>query len=148
MVQEIDQQLIMEDLKRDISRGIEQYCRCKFPPDYIADERIYCQKDNLVFEGRIISTEESDSEDLLLDMEKWLSSDPAIIARGELLKVVKNNTFVATPATPTIVDTTPQSSFPVGPVIGCVAVLGLITLTVAVVIGAFLCHKQRYKKIE
>ena len=93
-LQKTEPETIMEDLKRDISRGIEQFCRCKFSTDYITNESLTCHGETLAFEGRVISTDDRDSSNLVSDMQKWLSSGPTVIARGEQLKVVNIDTKV------------------------------------------------------
>ena len=80
----------MTDLARDFSRGIELTCRCKFPDTYITDGQLMCVNEELMYQGRIISTDDRDSTGLLAEFEKWLLSEPVVIARGEVLKLVKN----------------------------------------------------------
>ena len=47
----------MDDLIHEIAKGIEQFCRCGFPSEYIAEERLTCNKTDLhrvLLQGRII----------------------------------------------------------------------------------------------
>ena len=142
----------MEDLKRDISRGIEQFCRCKFSTDYITNENLTCHGETLAFEGRVISTDDRDSSNLVSDMQKWLSSGPTVIARGEQLKVVNIDTKVEMNSSTINRNTTVEvpvspSQLPLGPVIGAViGVMALLALVVAVVIGTWLCRRRRSVK--
>ena len=80
----------MTDLAREFSRGIELTCRCKFPDTHITDGRLMCVNEELLYQGRIISTNDRDSTNVLADFEKWLLSEPVVIARGEVLTLVKN----------------------------------------------------------
>ena len=142
----------MEDLKRDISRGIEQFCRCKFSTDYITNESLTCHGETLAFEGRVVSTDDRDSSNLVSDMQKWLSSGPTVIARGEQLKVVNIDTKVEMNSSTNNGNTTVEvpvspSQLPLGPVIGAViGVMALLALVVAVVIGTWLCRRRRSVK--
>ena len=142
----------MEDLKRDISRGIEQFCRCKFSTDYITNESLTCHGETLAFEGRVVSTDDRDSSNLVSDMQKWLSSGPTVIARGEKLKVVNIDTKVEMKSSTNNRNTTVEvpvspSQLPLGPVIGAViGVMALLALVVAVVIGTWLCRRRRSVK--
>ena len=88
---------IVEDLARDISAGIELVCRCEFPSDYIADRQLKCNNQSLVFQGRIVSTNISESTDLLADLTKWISTEPTVTAKGEELHVMKNSNEKAEP---------------------------------------------------
>ena len=142
----------MADLKRDISRGIEQFCRCKFSTDYITNETLTCHGETLAFEGRVISTDDRDSSNLVSDMQKWLSSGPTVIARDEQLKVVNIDTKVEMNSSTNNRNTTVEvpvspSQLPLGPVIGAViGVMALLALVVAVVIGTWLCRRRRSVK--
>ena len=145
---------IVDDLARDISRGLELTCRCTFPSDYITDERLMCLNDTLTFSGRIISTTERSSLDLFADFEQWLSTEPTIIAKGESLSVVVSDTTgmpsetASTKTAPTVVadkqEGGSESSFPMGIVGGAGGgVFLFIVLTVALIIGAtMVCKRQ------
>ena len=89
--QKIEPAEIVEDLARDISRGIELTCSCRFPSNYIIDRELKCDKENLIFSGRIISTNERNSTNLLADFKKWLLSNPTIIVKGETLNIVNRS---------------------------------------------------------
>jgi hypothetical protein len=151
---------IVEDLARDVSRGVELIFRCKFPSDYVADGKLACLNETLMFEGRMISTYDRDSSASFADFEKWISSGPSVIARGELLKVISSKTTSSsdgeTPNTDGDANTKPptisineqeteQSISLLAPVVGAVGGVGIIALLVAVVVGAILCHRQRSK---
>ena len=131
---------IVEDLARDISRGIEHICNCEFPIDYIAERQLLCRNTSLVFSGRIISTNNSESTDLLADLEKWLSTDPTLTAKGEDLHLVKNDTKPTDKATePAKKEDTSANGFPVtiivapvGGVVFLVILLGVAIVTVMV----------------
>ena len=131
----------MVDLARDFSRGIELVCRCKFPDEYIAEGQLMCLTDNVMYQGRIISTNDRDSTDLLGDLKTWLSSEPVIVAQGEVLRVVKDSTNVRPGKTPSIepmgqAETSGDnfSVSAVGGVIGVVCVLVLLAVVLVIVI--------------
>ena len=81
----------IEDIVEEISSGIEQYCQCHFSKDYIIDTIFLCDKDrpeNVIFQGRIIGTNERDSEDLVEQLDKWKSNKPTVVIQGTQLQVV------------------------------------------------------------
>ena len=137
-----DTEDIVEDLARDFSRGIELTCRCSIPSDYIADGRLTCQNQNLIYQGRIISTDDRDSTSLLADLQEWLSSFPVIIAQGEELKLVKNE---PEPSIETAKqEDSPTEGFPVstvGVTAGAAAILVLLVIVVAGTVVA--CRRKR-----
>ena len=80
-----------EDIVEEISRGIEHYCQCHFPKDYIIDTMFLCDKErpeNVIFQGRIIGTNERDSEDLVEQLDKWKSNKPTVVIEGKQMQVV------------------------------------------------------------
>ena len=144
-----DPEEIMVDLARDIGRGVEFICHCKFPDKYIANGQLMCQNDSLIlYQGRIISTDDRDSSDLLADLEKWLSSEPTIIAQGEVLKIVKKSTIPEkTPTVERPVEQTDTSSDDIlAPIFGGVAgvVAVLVILAVGVIMTVVVLRKHRY----
>ena len=79
----------------DITKGINQSCPCQFTNDYIGDGRLLCDQDTChraVFQGRIISTNDRNSTELLEDLEKWVSSKPTVVVQGVQLQVVSDET--------------------------------------------------------
>ena len=140
-IQAQDPEEIMVDLARDFSRGVELVCRCKFPDSHIANGQLMCLNDNLIYQGRMIGTIDRDSNDLLADFETWVSSEPTVIAQGEVLKVVKKSGIKPenTPSVEPIGQPdTPQDSIPVsvvGGVAGVVGVLLLLAVVGTVVVG-------------
>ena len=80
-----------EDIVEEISSGIEQYCQCHFPKDYIVDTMFLCDKErpeNVIFQGSIIGTNERDSEDLVEQLDKWKSNKPTVVIQGKQVQVV------------------------------------------------------------
>ncbi|CAI7993603.1 hypothetical protein GBAR_LOCUS1283 [Geodia barretti] len=116
---------IVEDLSRAFSSGIELTCNCTFTSDYIADGQLTCRNDILIFQGRIISTTDRNSTDLLTNFETWLSTDPTIMARGEELKLFKNERFT---------ESENRNQSIVGATAGVAAVLILLVALVIVLI--------------
>ena len=144
-----DPEEIMVDLARDFSRGVELVCRCKFPDSHIANGQLMCLNDNLIYQGRMIGTNDRDSSDLLADFETWVSSEPIVIAQGEMLKVVKKS-GIKPENTPSIepigqADTS-QDSIPLSVVGGVAGVVGVLLLLAVVVIVTVVVglRKRRY----
>ena len=78
-----------------VTVGIDQLCHCQFSRDYIGDGRLLCDQEECnraVFQGRIISTNDRNSTELVEDLEKWVSSNPSMTVQGELLQVVSSET--------------------------------------------------------
>ena len=78
-----------------VSNGIDMICRCNFTSDYITDETFECDEVNpdlIIVNGRIISTNNRDSSDLVGDLEKWVSSGPTVVVQGKELRVVSSET--------------------------------------------------------
>jgi hypothetical protein len=143
---------ILEDLARELSRGIELFCQCTLPNTYIADGNLKCSKQELMFQGRIISTNERDSSDLLADLEKWISTTPTVIARSELLKVVYDGRVTSTNALTSESaeqqENTTTSSFPIPVVTATVGVIVVVCIIVGLVLGIVSCRRFRSKKTQ
>ena len=78
-----------------VSNGIDMICRCNFTSDYITEETFECDEVNpdlIIINGRIISTNDSDSSDLVGDLEEWASSGPTVVVQGKELRVVSSET--------------------------------------------------------
>ena len=114
-----------------------------------------------MYRGRIISTDDRDSTDLLAEFEKWLSSEPVVIARGEVLKLVKNPITEMTTQMTTELKETPsikpleqneteasQDDIPM-PIIGGIAGVAavFVLLIVVVIVTALVLRKRRYSII-
>ena len=85
----------VEDLVQEISKSIDQYCGCDIPTNYIADGKFTCREDKpewVIFQGRLISTNDRDSSDLLVNLEEWLSNKPTVVIQGKELRVVSSET--------------------------------------------------------
>ena len=132
----------MTDLAREFSRGIELICRCKFPDTYITDGQLMCVNKELLYRGRIISTHDRDSTDLVEDFEKWLSSEPVVIARGEVLKVVKNPTIEMT-SEPSEQNKASPNDIPVSIIGGIAGVAAVFVLLIVIVIVIVVVLRKR-----
>ena len=143
---------IVEDLARDISKGIEHICHCEFPSDYIAERQLLCHNTSLVFQGRIISTKNSESTDLLADLQKWLSTEPTLTAKGEDLHLVKNDTKPTDKATePAKKEDTSANGFPVtivAPVGGTVFLVIILGVAIVTVMVWYRQRSARLKPLE
>ena len=117
-----------------------------------------CQNDSLIlYQGRIISTNDRSSSDHLADLEKWLLSEPTIIVQGEVLKIVKKKSATELVTLSTIPEKTPAIERPVeqtetssddilAPIFGGVAgvVAVLVILAVGVIMTVVVLRKHRY----
>ena len=111
----------------------------------MCDEKVV----NLVmFSGRLISTTDRNSSDLVLDLEKWVSSEPTALVQGEELQVVSSNT----PSSDKPQDSSqkPPSSAKKqegsslsGTIAGTVAVVAVVVLVVIIVISVVVCYRLR-----
>ena len=129
----------MDDLIHEIAKGIEQFCRCGFPSEYIVEERLTCNKTDLhrvLLQGRIISTNDRDSSDLVGDLEKWVSSGPTVMIQGKELRVVSSETS-SDPSS----DGEQEGSSPPWAVVGTFAAAGFCLLTVIVCVVYFKCKR-------
>ena len=84
-----------EDMVKNITTGINQFCHCQLTGNYIGDGRLLCDQEAChiaVFQGRLISTNDRNSTELVEDLEKWVSSNPTVTVQGEQLQVVSSET--------------------------------------------------------
>ena len=143
MLQEEEPRKIVEDLARDISRGIELICHCGFPSDYIADGKLTCNNQRLVYQGRIISTNDRDSIDYLGDLQKWISTEPTLVVKGEQLHLVKNDSKFTERAPTTEPAQTSANSFQVMTAVAPVGVVVVLVLTLSVSIVTIIVYRRR-----
>ena len=132
----------MDDLVHEIAKGIEQFCRCGFSSEYIAEERLTCNKTDLhqvLLQGRIISTNDRDSSDLVGDLEEWVSSGPTVVVQGKKLQVVSSETSPDASS-----DGEQEGSSPPWAVVGTFAAAGfclLIIIPLIVCVVYFKCKR-------
>ena len=83
-----------ERLKLAISDALSERCSCSFSQSYIADEQFLCSNgsstDIVVFRGRLINTQDTDSMELLLHLQEWLLTDPTVALGGVSLQAAEN----------------------------------------------------------
>ena len=98
-----------------------------------------CHNGTLIYQARIVGTDDRDSTQLLVDLEKWLSGGPTIIVQGEVLKLVIPGT------TPTLQpeqeESSSDSGLVYGSVAGVVAVLLLLSATVFLTVVVLCKHR-------
>ena len=78
-----------------VSNGIDMICYCNFTSDYITDETFECDEVNpdlIIINGRIISINDRNSSDLVVNLEEWVSSGPTVVVQGKELQVVSSET--------------------------------------------------------
>jgi len=142
-------------------------CNCALSAKYIANPDLICMENStggVIFQGRLISTEDMNSTEMVSRLERWAQTKPIIVAKGVKLTIagicsehlrgldcIMDNTPPTTAPTipPTdnttkILMTPTQDSNPTGigaadsqlnvPVIGASAGGGVLLLIVAVVI--------------
>ena len=67
-------------------------CDCHIPANHIANARMICEEEDLskvVFQGRMIITEDRSSSQLADDIASWVSTDPHLVIRGVQLEADK-----------------------------------------------------------
>ena len=132
----------MEDLVQEISKAIEQFCRCEFTGDYIAEERLTCNKRDphlVLLQGRIIGTNDRDSSDLLVNLEEWVSSGPTVMIQGKELRVVSSETSPDASS-----DNQQEDSKLSVTVVGAIAAtLSVVVITIIIIIGVVYCRYKR-----
>ena len=128
----------MENFAREMSKGVGETFDCTFPSNYIGGQ-LMCQNQNqILFQGRLISTDNHNSIDLLVDLEAWLSQEPTVLVQGEELRLVSNKTLTPEMTSPS----GKHSKFSLVPIIGGGA--GTVVIIVIMFIGTVaLCHKSR-----
>ena len=95
-----------------------------------------CHNGNLIYQARIVGTDDRDSTQLLADLEKWLSGGPTIIVQGEVLKLVIPETA------PTLQEeSSSDSGLVYGSIAGVVAVLLLLAATVFLTVVVLCKHR-------
>ena len=128
---------IAEDIAKNISKGIELMCNCTLPSDYIAERKLSCQNQKLVFMGRIISTAERDSTDLLADFELWITTQATITSKGKEFTVTEYKNI----STATAPESAPVAI--IGASVGAAVAALLVIVTVSIAAAVLVWHKQR-----
>ena len=73
-----------------IARELMGICTCTLSAKYIADTDLICVEnsmDQVVFQGRLISTDDMNSTDIILHLEHWAQTEPTVTAKGVQLTV-------------------------------------------------------------
>ena len=143
-------------------------CNCAFSEEYIADPDLICLENNasgVIFQGRLISTEDMNSTEMISQLERWAQNKPIIVAKGVKLTVAgicsehpRGLDCIMDNTRPTVMTPT-QNSNPTGvgvteshsivPVIGAGAGGGVFLLIAAVVIlivVVLVVRRRRYKR--
>ena len=133
------------DMVREITKGINQSCHCQFTSDYIGDGRVLCDQEachRAVFQGRIISTKDRNSTELLKDLERWMSANPTVVVQGEQVQVVSGETQ------PSLHCDKEEESDVLGAMEGSLVavILVLLCIITATVCGVIYCKWRLVKK--
>jgi len=157
-----------------VARELMGICTCTLSAKYIADTDLICVEnsmDQVVFQGRLISTDDMNSTDTILHLEHWAQTEPTVTAKGVQLTVSNlcsvhleqlgqsGCTTVNTPssttpteesqstATPTIEIFTPQEQSLVIPIsAGAIGgVLFLIIIVVVLIVVVVVLRRRRSK---
>ena len=112
-------------------------CNCTLPSDYIAERKLTCQNQKLVFMGRIISTAERDSTDLLADFELWITTQATITSRGKELTIAEYKNISTATASESV------SAAIIGASVGAAVAVLLVIVTVSIAAVVLVWHKQR-----
>lgn len=145
-------------------------CNCAFSEEYIADPDLICLENStsrVIFQGRLISTEDMNSTEMVSQLERWAQTKPIIVAKGVKLTVAgicsehprgldctmdntRSTVMTSTPtqnSNPTGVGVTESHS--IVPVIGAGAgggVFLLIAVVVVLIVVVLVLRRRRYKR--
>jgi len=149
-------------------------CACTLSAKYIADTDLICVEnsmDQVVFQGRLISTNDMNSTNIILHLEHWAQTEPTVVAKGVQLAVSNlcsvyleelgqsgcitvNTPSSTTPTeesqsteTPTIEVITPMKESSVVPISAGVigGVLFLIVVVVALIVVVVVLRRRQSK---
>ena len=123
------------EIAHELSKGIEQICRCNLSSDYITDTKFTCENEHLViFHGRIISINDRDSSDLAGDLETWVSTKPTIIVQGKELQVISSDVEQE------------DSNNLSGVIVGAVVPVIILLLLISAVVSGIILFRRRIKR--
>ena len=80
----------LKALLQAVAKGIQSFCGCRFTSHYIAEGILTCDREAaavVVLRGRIVGTNKS-SHDLMVDMERWINTEPLVVVGGAQLRVL------------------------------------------------------------
>ena len=83
----------IEDFIDRISVEFSKTCDCHIPAENFADERLICETkrtDKVVFQSRLVVTDDKNTTELLADIIKWADTNPHVVVQGIQLNVDKN----------------------------------------------------------
>ena len=78
------------DLINGFSIELSRECDCHIPLDHFSDERLICQPEDaskVVFQGRLVVTEDKNVSGLLDNLKQWVMTDPHVVVQGVQLSV-------------------------------------------------------------
>ena len=149
----------LSDVTEQIVLQLTDSCECALTAEYIADERLVCdpnEPEEVIFQGRIISTSERNSTDFLPMLGSWVLNEPTIVVQGVQLKVESRcavelanlgDTECVQPPTNSVVASNfpvPEegTSFPVLGVAGAVGGVLVLVVLAVIIVGAIVCVKK------
>ena len=131
------------DVTEQIVLQLTDSCECALTVEYIADGRLVCdpnEPENVIFQGRIISTPERNSTDFLPMLGSWVLNEPTIVVQGVQLKVESRcSVELANLGDTECVQPPTDSVIGVAGAVG--GVLVLVVLTV-ITVAAIICVKK------
>ena len=80
----------IEDFIHETSLQLSKDCNCHIPVEHFANERLICEvknTDKVVFQSRLVITDEKNSTELLESLKGWVATDPHIVVQGIQLQV-------------------------------------------------------------
>ena len=83
-----------------ISDYLSERCSCLFSPSYLADGEILCNSGDskcVLFQGRLISSQDADSVELLLYLKEWSLTMPKIEVGAVELQITGNDSVIYPP---------------------------------------------------
>ena len=140
----------LSDVTEQIVLELTDSCECALTVEYIADGRLVCdpnEPENVIFQGRIISTSERNSTDFLPMLGSWVLNEATIVVQGVQLKVESRcsvelanlgDTECVQPPTDSVIG----PGFPVPGVAGAVGGVLVLVVLAVIIVGAIICVQK------
>lgn len=76
----------LSDIANTIALHLSTFCSCDIPANHIADERMDCVDESIVFQGRLIIPNDKNSSELREILTQWVSTNPSVVIQGVKLE--------------------------------------------------------------
>ena len=152
-IQHDDSLVKLSDVTEQIVLQLTDSCECALTAEYIADGRLVCdpnEPEKVIFQGRIISTPETNSTDFLPMLGSWVLNKPTIVVQGVQLKVESRclvelanlgDTECIQPPTNSVIG----PGFPVPGVAGAVGGVLVLVVLAVIIVAAIICMQKMHQ---